>query len=128
MLASDSIGRGARLVQAGNVRERMYQRPVAYQVKHRSRIPFGFVGIVENGIVFPGKRLVLRRALRDGVRPGSAARAASTSSSSMHLMATLRWMRVSHATRTVPKPPAFASPMGRYRFNMSCRSRAMRLL
>lgn len=57
-----------------------------------------------------------------------AARAASTSSSSMHLMATLRWMRVSHATRTVPKPPAFASPMGRYRFNMSCRSRAMRLL
>ena len=61
--------RGARLVQAGNVRERMYQRPVAYQVEYRSRIPFGFVGIVENGIVFPGKRLVLRRALRDGVRP-----------------------------------------------------------
>ncbi|MFR8831977.1 MAG: hypothetical protein ACLVHC_11565, partial [Eggerthella lenta] len=47
----------------------MYKRPVAYQVEHRSRIAFGFVGIVENGIVFPGKRLVLRRALRDGVRP-----------------------------------------------------------
>lgn len=30
-----------------------------------------------------------------------------------HLMATLRWMRVSHATCTVPNPPAPASAIGR---------------
>ena len=38
----------------------------------------------------------------------------------MHLIATLRWIRVSHATCTVANPPAPAFPRGLYRFSMSC--------
>ena len=49
----------------------------------------------------------------------SCARSASPSLSSMHLIATLRWMRVSHATCTVPNPPAPASCIGRYLSSMS---------
>ena len=54
--------------------------------------------------------LIRGNVKRIGPREGSAQQLGL--GQGMHLMATLRWMRVSHATCTVPKPPAPAFGKG----------------